>query len=272
MPEISTPADDDAVVTPPAPDAADNGTAKTDDNPDASKSDDTTVVADDDKSKETTTKTDDAPASQFDDDLDDWITKRGHKVPETEAEKQSFQDLRNEQREFHSERQAKKDADELAKATADAKADVTSDDDDDELDDEEKRLKKIEDDLANERTTRRQSEFYITNKVTAEESKALLDIMKEKFAAPSSPEGKKRAFELWSSPEALPDLLDLAKARLSKVASSTVADEAAKAEREKIERESQANSPGRNASHTQTSDKTEDEARLERFKARYNKT
>lgn len=273
MPEISTPADDDAVVTPPAPDAADNGTTPpAGDNPDASKSDDTTVVTDDDKSKETTTKTDDTPATQFDDDLDDWITKRGHKVPETEAEKQSFQDLRNEQREFHSERQAKKDADELAKATADAKADVTSDDDDDDLDDEEKRLKKIEDDLASERTTRQQSEFYISNKVTPEQGKAILDVMKEKFAAPSSPEGKKRAFELWSTPEALPDLLDLAKARLAKAASSSVAEDAAKAEREKIERESNAKSPGRNATSTQTSDKTEDEARLERFKARYNKT
>lgn len=272
MPELSTPADDNAVVTPPAPDAADNGTAQTGDNTDASKSDDVTVVADDDKSKETTTKTDGTPATQFDDDLDDWITKRGHKVPETEAEKQSFQDLRNEQREFHSERQAKKDAEELAKATADAKAAATQEDDDDDLDEEEKRLKRIEDGLASERTTRQQSEFFMTNKVTPEQTKALLDIMKEKFTAPATPEGKKRAFELWSTPDMLPDLLDLAKARLTKAASSTVAEEAAKAEREKIERESNAKSPGRNATSTQTSDKTEDEARLERFKARYNKT
>lgn len=272
MPEPSIPADDSAEVTPPAPDAADNGTDTKVDNPDASKSDDTSVVADDDKSKETTTKTDDAPASQFDDDLDDWITKRGHKVPETDAEKQSFQDLRNEQREFHSERQAKKDADDLAKAQADAKKDVpTTDDEDDELDDEEKRLKKIEDDLASERTTRQQSEFYTSNKVTPEEHKQLLDIYKEKVNKPESIEARKKAVEYWSSVDALPDLLDLAKARLAKAASSTVADEAAREERERIARESQAKSPSAAAKTTSTSDKSEDQARLERFKARYNK-
>lgn len=274
MPELSTPADDSAeVVTPPAPDAADTKTPESGDDLDtnASKSDDT-VVADDDKSKDTT-KTDDAPASKFDDDLDDWITKRGLKVPETEAEKQSLQELRNDQREFHSERQAKKDADELAKAQADAKSDVTTDEDDEEeLDPLEKRQNELDAKFEAEKTTRLQSEFYTVNKVTPEQHNALLSVMKEKFAAPATPEGKKRAFELWSSVDALPDLLDLANARLAKAGQSTVAEEAAKAEREKIERESQSKSPGRNATHTSTSDKTEDQQRLERFKARYNKT
>lgn len=276
MPQPSIPAEDDApVVTPPAPDAADNGTVPpADDNPDASKSDDTTVVADDDKSKETKTdKTDDAPASQFDDDLDDWITKRGAKVPETDEERKVFQDLRNEQREFHSERQAKKDAEDLAKATADAKADVPADEeDDDDLDPLEKRQNKIEQELAEERNTRLQSEFYTSNKVTPEQHKQIISIMKEKVARPTTEEGKRAAVNYWTSPEALPDLLDLAKAKVALASQDTVRDEAAQAEREKIERESQAKSPGRNASHTQTSDKTEDQARLERFKARYNKS
>lgn len=269
MPEPSIPADDNAEVVPtPAPDAADNGTDVKVDNPDASKSDDT-VVADDDKSKET--PADDAPASQLDDDLDDWITKRGAKVPETDEEKKVFQDLRNEQREFHNERQSKKDAEDLAKAQADAKKDVPTTDEDDELDEEDSRLKKIEDELQNERTTRQQSEFYTSSKVTPEEHKALLDIYKEKVNKPETPEGRRRAVELWSSPDALPDLLDLAKARLGSAAQSTVADEAARAERERIARESESKSPSRSATSTQTSDKTEDQARLERFQARYNK-
>lgn len=273
MPELSTTADDDAaVVTPPAPDATDTKTATTGDDLDASKSDDKTVVTDDDKSTDTTTKTDDTPALQFDDDLDDWITKRGHKIPETDAEKKSFQDLRNEQREFHSERQAKKDADELAKATQDAKPADDTDDDDDDRDPVEKRQDKIEAELAAERTTRIQSEFYTSNKVTTEQHKEILTLIKEKVARPTTTEGKKKAAEYWTSTDALPDLLDLAKARVSKASQSTVAEEAARAEREKIERESHAKSPGRNATHTSTSDKTEDQARLERFKARYNKS
>lgn len=270
MPEPSTPAPDNADVTP-APDAADVKPADNGDNPDAaSKSTDT--PADGDKTP-TDPKPEDTPAPKFDDDIDDWITKRGLKVPETEAEKQSLQDLRNEQRDFTRERQAKKDADELAKVTKDAKpVDDSNDDDDDDLDPLEKRQNKIEAELAAERTTRMQSEFYVTNKVTTDQHKAILDIMKEKFAAAPTPEGKKRAAELWTSVDALPDLLDLAKARLAVTASSTVAEDAAKAERERIERESQAKSPGRNATHTSTSEKSEDQARLDRFKARYNKT
>lgn len=269
MPTSTTADDDAAVVIPPAPDATDNKTATTGDDLDASKSDDKTVVTDDDKSTETTTKTDDALASQFDDDLDDWIKSRKAPLPQTDEERQSYQDLRNEQRQFHSERQAKKDADELAKATQDAKP--ADDSDDDDLDDEEKRLKKIEDSLAAERTTRIQSEFYTSNKVTPEQHKEILTLIKEKVARPTTDDGKRKAAEYWTSTDALPDLLDLAKARVSTASQSTVAEEAARAEREKIERESNAKSPGRNATSTQTSDKTEDQARLERFKARYNK-
>lgn len=247
----------------------DNKTAETGDNLDPSKSADTTV-ADDDKKSDTTTKTDDAPASKFDDDLDDWITKRGLKVPETDAEKQALQELRNDQREFTRERQAKKDAEDLAKAQAEAKPGDS--DDDDEEDPLAKDVKDLKENLKQEKVTRLQSEFYTSNKITPEEHKMILDVMKEKFAAPTTPEGKKRAFELWSSTDALPDLLDLAKARLVAASKDVIADEAALEERERIARESNAKSPGRSATNTTTSDKTEDEARLERFKARYNKT
>lgn len=244
---------------------------------DSSKSTDNSAADDDKKSTtDTSDKKDDTPASQFDEDLGDWITKRGLPEPTDDAQKQKYQDLRNEQREFtrsQQEKRAADDAKELGKAVNDAKADQDSDDDDDEgLDPLEKRVKQNEDALAEERVTRQQSEFYRSNSVTPEQHKEILSVMKEKFAAPTTPEGKKRAVELWSSPEALPDLLDLAKARLGSAEKATIADEAAQQEREKIARESQAKSPGRSASQHTSSDKTEDEARLERFKARYNKS
>lgn len=273
MPQPSIPADDSAEVIPPAPDAADNGTDKTIDNPDASKSDDTTVVTDDDKKSEdtkTTTSEDDTPASQLDDDLDDWISKRGLPVATTDEEKQAYQDQRDSQREFTREQQAKKDAVELSKTQSDAK--TNDDDDDDDKDPIEKRQDAIEKELKEERTTRMQSEFYISNKITAPEHQAILDVYKEKVNKPTTPEGKRAAFELWSSPDALPDLLDLAKARIVKATdNSAVIDEATQKERERIAKESQAKSPSRSASTTTTPEKSEDEARTERFRARYNK-
>ncbi len=239
-----------------------------------SKSTDDTKSADDGKeSTDTSDDKEDTPASKLDDDLDDWIIKRGMKVPETDEEKQSFQDLRDDQRNYTREQQAKKDADELSRAVNEAKPeDKPDDDEEDALDPLEIRQNKIEADLAEEKKTRLQSEFYTSNQITPEQSQAILDVMKEKFAAPTTDEGKKRAFGLWSDPEMLPDLLDLAKARLSKATSSTVADEAKREERERIARESNAKSPGRSATDSPTSNKTEDDARLERFKARYNKT
>ena len=121
-------------------------------------------------------------------------------------------------------------------------------------------------DLHTERTTRLQSEFYSANNVTEEQAKAILDIYKQKVSLPSTPEGKQRAFDIWSDPSALTDLLDLADARLSKGSdTSTVANEAARKEREKIARESQANSPGRGAKSTISGTKTPEQQRLERF-------
>lgn len=239
-------------------------------NLDASKSTDD-KPADDDKSTDVT-KSDDAPANQFDDDLDDWIEKRGLPKPADEAQKQKFQDLRNEQREFTRSQQEKKNSDELAQAVKEAKPEKSDTDDDDDLDENEKRLKALEEDRDAERTTRLQSEFYTSNKVSPTEHKAILEIFKEKVARPSTTEGKLAAVKLWGSPEALPDLLDIARARIAKSTdNSVVADEAARKERERIARESEAKSPGRNASAVTTSDKSDDDARYERFKARYNK-
>lgn len=278
MPEPSIPAGDNA-EEPKAPEApipaADNGTDKPADNPDASKSDDTSVVADGDKSKETTTKTDDAPATpKLDDDLDDWIVGRGLKVPEDEAEKLKFQELRNEQREFTKSRQADaaaKAAKELGDEIHKNKPEDKSDDED--LDPLEKRQKKLEDDFEADKTTRAQGDFYRDNNITADspEHKALLDIFREETSKGDTVEEKKADLDYWSNPKRLPLLLSLAKARIAgSTDTDAIAEKAAREERERIAKESESNSPGRASKDNTSSDtKTEDAARTERFKQRF---
>jgi hypothetical protein len=271
MPEVSTTPvdnpDDAANATPPAPDSGtDNQPAPTGDNLDGSKPTDGSDGGD----KTPPEKKDDTPVSTFDDDIDDWIKKRNLPVPTDDAQKQEYQNLRNEQREFTRERQAKKDAGVLGDVIADTKKDILTDDDED--DETEKRLNKLEADRVAERETRLQSEFYTTNKVSDTEHKAILDIYREKTSRATTPEAKKAAVELWSSPDMLPDLLDLARAKIAKTTdNSAVADEAARKERERIARESEANSPRGAASTTSTQDKTADQAAIDRWKTRYNK-
>ncbi len=255
---------DSTTVTDPKP-GTDTQPADSSDNlNDSSKSTDDS--ADGDKPTDGDGK--DAPASQFDDDLDDWIEKRKFPKPTNDEERQAYQDQRNEQRQYTRDQQAKREAAD-AKALGDeihkTKPEV-NDEDDDDLDPLEKRQNKIEEQLAQERNTRLQSEFYTTNKVTEEEHKAILDIYKEKVSKPTTPEGKKAAFDLWSSPDALGDLLDLARARISKNTDPSLAtDEAARKERERIAKESQATSPGRGAKTTTSGKKTPEQERLERF-------
>lgn len=268
--------------------AADNQPAddKKGDNLDPSKSDDTTDSSDGDKPEDKKSAPegdkkpdedagdgsavdDDAPALQLDDDLDEWIEKRGLAKPESDEQRQKYQELRNEQREFTRERQAAKDAKGLKKGMEGEKPDSQDEDDDDDADPLEKDVKTLKEDLAQERITRQQSEFYVDNKVTTEEHQAILDVFKEKVNASETLEGKRRAFEFWSTPDALPDLLDLARVKMGKASADTVADEAAQKEREKIAKESNASGPGRSATKPSTSDDSPDEQRhklqLERY-------
>ncbi len=235
--------------------------------PDPSKSD-SPAVSDDDKSKETT-NAEDAPAS-FDDDIDEWISKRGLPKPENDEQKQGYQDLRNSQREFTREQQAKKDVTALGDAVKDANKEVPNDEDDDEDDPLEKRLTAVEKQRDEERTTRLQSEFYITNKISDAEHKSIMEIFKEKVNRPTTEVGKREALKLWSNPDSLPDLLDLAKARLANATDTTaIKDEAAQEERARIAQESESKSPSRSATTTSTDDKNADQQRTEALKARY---
>lgn len=230
---------------------------------------DTSTSTDTDTTDDSATTDVDTPAATLDADLDDWIAKRGLKA-ETDEEKQSLQELRNSQREFTREQQAKKEADASKELNASLKAErdaLTTDEDEDDEDDElEKTVKELKADRDLERTTRLQSEFYTTNKVSDAEHKAIVDLIKEKVARHSTPEAKLAALDIWGSPDALPDLLDLAKARLFKSTDTSAAEEAAaKAERERIAKESNANSTTRGAKVTTTSGKTPEQERLDRF-------
>lgn len=254
--------------------AADANKGKDGENLDPSKSDDTTVT-DGDKTPAADSNKDDTPASplKLDDDLDDWAEKRKMPKADTDEQKQAYQELRNSQRDFTREQQAKKEAAD-AKALGDELTGIKPDDptvDDDDLDPLEKRQNDLEAKYEAERNTRLQSEFYSDNNVTTEEHKAILDLIKEKVNRPATPEGKKSAFDYWASPDALPDLLDLAKAKILKaVDPSVAAEEAAQKEREKIARESEAKSPGRSATTpTKIEDKSLGEERTEQLKARY---
>lgn len=268
---------DSITTTDPQP-GTDNQPANNGDNLDPSKSTDPkaadgdTKPADDKSGKTDDKGAEDNPASQLDTDLDEWITKRGFKAPETDAEKQAYQDLRNEQRDFTRSRQAGADAAELDKEVSAAKTDNTpaASDEDDEPTEEQKRLDLIEANQERERTTRLQSEFYVTNKVTNDEHKQIMDVIKEKIAARPTVEGKRAAIDLWGNPDSLPDLLDIARARLAKATdSSAVADEAAQKERERIAKESNSRSPGRSAVAPPVDQSAADErtkALLERYK------
>jgi hypothetical protein len=267
----------DSTTTKDSTTATDNQPADKGDNLDPSKStDDATATADGDKkpadgdADKSGDGGNDTPASTFDSDIDDWAAKRGFPAPENDDQRAAYQTQRNEQREYTRTRQAEKDASDLGSAVKGVKDEnKPADNDDPDADPLEKRQTAVEQQLAEERTTRLQSEFYTTNQVTTDQHKAILDVFKEKVSRPSTEEGKRAALDYWGSPDALPDLLDIAKARIANSADTTVvADEAARQEREKIARESNANSTSRNAKGS-PSEKTQEDQRNERLLKKY---
>lgn len=271
----TTPPADDPQTQPPADAPADpkagteNQTPKTGDDLDTSQSAD--KPADGDKKPEEgaddKTKT---PASQFDPDLDEWAVKTGRETPTTDAERTLLQEIRNNRRDFNRENQAKKANAEMHKALQDAKPDAankTGDDDDDQGDPLEGKVSSLEEQLAEERNLRQRSEYFSANEVSTEQVKAMGEILKEKVDRASTPEQKAQVYKYWTDPVNLEDWHALAKARLATATDTTdIEEEAARKERERIAKESKANGPNRNASSPSTSDKTEEQARLERFK------
>lgn len=262
MSEVSTTVEDnssDATQDPIS--TTDQQTADNSDNLDNGQNQDQSLEA---ESQEAESQ--EAPAYQFDDDLDDWIAKRGLQA-ETEEQKQSLQELRNEQREFTRQRQAEKESQNVRALGEELHSMRPEADSEDDFEDPlESKVNALERQLSIESSTRMQTEFYIANKVTDEEHQAIISILKEKVTTPKTQADQKRAFDYWSSPAALPDLLDIAKGRLAAGIDTSVAfDEGARKERERIAKESQATSPPRGAKTYTSGAKTPEQERLERF-------
>ena len=209
---------------------------------DTSKSD---TPTDDDKSKE---GGEDTPAPKFDSDLDEWAEKTGRAKPESDRERELYQEIRDGQREFSRSKQAKDVEKDVNKAIQDAKPtdNKPDEDDDDGRDPLEKRQDTIEQQLAEERALRARSEYMIDKSVTEEESKVMGEILKEKVA-----KGGKQAFDYWTDPANLEDWHTLAKAKLAvNQDTSVIEEEAARKERARIAKEHQAGGPSRNATAT----------------------
>lgn len=233
------------------------------DNLDPSKSTDT--PADDDKSTDKPDAKDDTPTSpKFDEDLDDWAEKTGRPKPTTDTERQAFQDLRDGQREFSRAQEAKKNADALNKVVEETDVDDLDDEEDDE-DPVLKEIRELKKDRDEQRTARLQSEFFTENKVSEEQGKTIAEIFDEKMKRETDPKEKLAAFKYWSSPARLPDLLELAQARLGSADAEAAREVAQQEERERIAKESEANSTNRGAKSTVTGEKSDDERRLESF-------
>ena len=227
------------------------------DNLDTSTSTDTSAAG-----ETTSTSTDDSTSTTptFDTDIDDWATKTGRSVPTSDSERALLQEVRDGQREYSRSKQAKDVSRDVSKAIADAAPTAT---DEEFVDPLEKDVRDLKMQLANSEAVRLRSEYVSEKGVTIEESNVMGEILKEKVE-----KGGKTAFDFWTNPDNLEDWHTLAKARM---ASSTTVDnseieaKAAASERERIARESKANGPSRNASSTQTSTKTAEQQRLERF-------
>lgn len=231
----------------------DNGTTDEGDNSATSTS---TEGATDSGNADETTTTEEAPATKFDADLDVWAEKTGRTKPDTDRERELYQEIRDGQRKFSVTQASRK----MGKAIDELKPNASEQDEDDEEDPLVKETRALREQFQDERNLRLRSEFFTANEISDSEGDAIADIFKEKVD-----KSGEAAFDYWSHPDNLQDLLDLARARIGSESKTDVEEVAARKERERISKESKANGPNRNASTTTTSSKTEDEERLERF-------
>jgi len=212
----------------------------------------------------TEVKTDEV-ATNFDQDLADWAAKTGRPTPTTEAEKKLLQEIRNNQRGFHANRQPKTLADETTKAVSGI-APLLGDDNDGELDPSELRINKLEQEVQQEKFNRVLTEFFVGQNVTAEVSDSMQTFLKEKVE-----QGGKQAYDYWTNPANLQDWHDLARARVQAVTgSSHVAEQAKAQERERLAQLQQAQTLSAGASMA-PAPKADGYDRDAFFKSGYNK-
>jgi len=216
------------------------------------KSDSTDNSGEDDNSNSNEEEDENSSASKFDDDLDEWAKKTNRAVPTTDSERKLLQEIRDGQREFSREQEAKKATAAVQDAMKDSQpTDNKQDDEDDEGDPLAKKVSELEASNRSERTARLQSEYFSTHPVTPEESKVMGEILKEKVD-----KGGQSAYDYWTNPDNLEDWHTLAKARIGSTTDTTAIEtEAARKERVRIAKEQQANGPARNATSKVTNEK-----------------
>lgn len=256
--DVDNPNKDDAgadSTTVSDPDTSTDNNQPADDNEgdnldDSSKSTDDTTDSDDGDKKpadeDSSGEGDDTPTSDFDEDLDDWAEKRGFPKAESEEQKKSYQDLRDSQRDYTREQQAKKAQADVEKAAKDVKPDAVEDEED-YRDEAEIRADRVEKMIAEERALRLRSEYFRDNDLTSEESNAMGEILKEKVE--KAPDDKKEAvYDYWTDPENIEDWHLLAKAKVSATTdTSAIEEKARKEERARIAKESQASGANKSA-------------------------
>lgn len=249
------PKDQQPAANPTEPEAKEDGNPTGADS-DASKATDKSGDDDAGDKKPEAKKTDEGgtPAPKFDSDLDEWAEKTGRGKPTTDRERELFQEIRNNARDFSREKadkESKQAAEDISKAVDNLKPDNKQDDDDDGGDDLEKDVKGLKAELAEQKRTARFESYFREKSVSTEESKVMGEILKEKVEKATSPEAKQSIIDFWTSADNLEDWHLLAKARMGVSADKSVIEqEAAKKERERIAKESQAAGGNRNASTT----------------------
>lgn len=253
MDEKSTTAPQDDPKDPSQANPTDPGTGATDkqtpdDGADLDSSKSTDKPTDDgDKTPEDGGKKGDTPAPKFDDDLDEWAEKTGRPKPETDRERELYQEIRNDRREKTREQQAKDSQKSVDKAIQDAKPDDNKQDDDDEDDPLAKEVAELKASNMEERNLRLRSEYFSANDVSEAEAKAMAEILQEKVD-----KGGQNAYDYWTNPDQLQDWHQLAKARLATTTDrAAIEEKAAQEERERIAKEHQASGGTRSAKVTQ---------------------
>lgn len=224
----------------------DNG-ADLDQNSSSSESETTTTEED---------KKEEAPAKEFDADLDEWAQKTGRAIPTTDRERELYQEIRNQAREYGKSKQSKESLQEVTKAEKENSPLATGDNAND-LEGEVFRLRQR---VEQEETNRLRAEYFQENGVTLEESKVMGELLKE-VAESKDVEG----FKFLTNPKNLNHWHNLAKSRLADSQADARVEAAKAEERQRLAKESQAGPVGRSAKAASTSDKTEAEAQLERF-------
>lgn len=187
-------------------------------------------------------KTDVTPP-KFDQDLDSWAEKTGRAKPTTDTERALLQEIRNSQRAFSKEQEAKKEA-----ANLQQKIDQLlplQESQEEYTDEYDQRLAQVERNTKLVNDARLRSEYMIANEVDQETGAEMAAVLQEAIDSDNW-----ARFNFYSDSANLADLHSLAKSRLlgsKTVDNSEIEERARQKERERLAQLQQANGPSNNA-------------------------